>query len=532
MRSSVRRVFSLLLSVSFAWVTVAADETPRLRVDGYRFTGNTVFTAEELAGTLTNYTGRALTAVELEAARRTVTMHYVKAGYVNSGCLLEPQSVTEGVVTLRVVEGRLTELNVTGAKWLRQGFIKPRIANGADRPLNLRRLQENMLLLRQLPFIDSLKAELRPGDARGKGVLDVRVQEARNARLTLATHNQRPPSVGAEGMEAQLAVENPTGWGDHFGLNYGLLQRDDGGVRFPGTDNLGLHYAVPLNPQDTTLSLRYDRRNFDVVEEPFNALNIASIAEFYSVELSHPLRKSLTEELAVSMTADLRKSRTLLAGSPFSLAAGAVNGETRVSVVRWSADYLRRGRRQVFASRLTLSIGAGLLDATDDGTDRDAHFASLSGQAQYLRELNDEGCKLIVGGAFQWANSPLLSLEQFSLGGAGSVRGYRENTLVRDTGVRGSIELRLPVILPGLREQARKDALQLAPFIDCGASWNVTVPTTGTIVLPSAGIGLLWSPNDRLTSRVFWGHAFRRPAAHRGDLQDHGIHFSLAFRAF
>lgn len=532
MNRTGRGLLAVLLLGFLDTAVGVTNDVARLQVDGYRFTGNTVFTAAELNTALTNFSHRGLTAVELEAARRTVTMHYVKAGYVNSGCLLDPQAVTNGIVSLRVIEGRLTELNVSGAKWLRQGFIKPRIAAGAGQPLNLQRLQENMLMLRQLPFIDSLKAELHPGGAKGEGVLDVRVEEARLAHLTIAAHNQRPPSVGAEGMEAQLAVENPTGWGDHLGLSYGLLQRDEKGVRFPGVDNLGLRYSVPLNPQDTTLALRYDRRNFGVVEEPFNALNVEAIAEFWSAELRQPLRKSLTEELGVSMTADLRTSRTLLNGSPFNLAAGAVNGETRVSVVRCSADYLRRSRRQVFASRLTLSVGAGWLNATDDGTDRDAHFASLAGQTQYLRELNDEGFKLIASGAFQWANSPLLSLEQFSLGGAGSIRGYRENTVVRDTGVRGSIELRLPVMMPGLQEPLRPETLQLAPFVDCGASWNVRAPTTGTILLPSAGIGLLWAPNDRFSSRVVWGHAFRRPANQSGDLQDHGIHFSLAFRAF
>mgnify|MGYP002632251456 CR=1 FL=1 len=533
------RVVALLILLVFGPPAPAEDSHrpgpagALLPVKAFKFTGNTVFTAAELSEVVTQFTGREISPAELEAARRAVTLHYIRAGYVNSGCLIDTQPINdEGTIALRIVEGTLTEVNVSGLKWMRIGYIKPRIIKGAGRPLSLKKLQESMLQLKQYPFIKTMKAELQAGENRGEGVLDVRMEEGPAADLSFTADNRRPPSVGAEGLNGALTVHNPSGWGDRLNLNVGLLQRDGNGGRFPGTDNIGARYELPLNAHDTTVQFRYDRRDYGVVEEPFDALDINSVAEYYAIDLRHPLQKSLTRELAVSLTAELRDSRTFLAGVPFNLSSGAVNGESRVAVWRANLEHLKRSRKQVFATRLTLSWGTGMLGATDDGSDRDAEFVSVSGQAQYLRELNDRGCKLVVGGAFQWANSPLLSLEQFSIGGAATVRGYRENAVVRDAGVRASIELRLPVGMPLRSQPLAPDTLQLVPFFDVGAAWNHTGATPDPAALPSAGLGVIWNPVKQLSGRFFWGYALDRPADSKGDLQDHGLHFQLTYDAF
>jgi hemolysin activation/secretion protein len=59
----------------------------------------------------------------------------------------------------------------------------------------------------------------------------------------------------------------------------------------------------------------------------------------------------------------------------------------------------------------------------------------------------------------------LLSLERFSMGGVDTVRGYRQNQLVADNGILGSVEVRVP-----LTSDPR--VLQLAPFFEIGTAWN------------------------------------------------------------
>lgn len=62
----------------------------------------------------------------------------------------------------------------------------------------------------------------------------------------------------------------------------------------------------------------------------------------------------------------------------------------------------------------------------------------------------------------------LDALEQFTLGGLYSVRGYRQDLLLTDNGVFASAEVRLPI----LRVDSVKGVLQVAPFVDFGVGWN------------------------------------------------------------
>lgn len=128
----------------------------------------------------------------------------------------------------------------------------------------------------------------------------------------------------------------------------------------------------------------------------------------------------------------------------------------------------------------------------------------------------------------QLSDSPLLSLEQLSMGGALTVRGYRENTLVRDNGAIGSLELRLPV----WRRPESAFSFVVAPFFDAGRSWNTDRPNDGPKTLLSVGVGGRFAFSHRAQLQVYWGHPIKDVqtaggAAGEYNLQDDGIYLSL-----
>jgi hemolysin activation/secretion protein len=119
-------------------------------------------------------------------------------------------------------------------------------------------------------------------------------------------------------------------------------------------------------------------------------------------------------------------------------------------------------------------------------------------------------------------------MEKFVVGGVDTVRGYRENQLVRDNGVVGSLELRIP-LLPKRSGELR---LRMAPFVDFGRSWNDR-STSGERNISSAGLGLLVD-YKQINARVYWAHGFDDidNGTLSDDLQDDGVHFSVSFSAF
>lgn len=516
---------------------------PRLFVREFQFEGHRAFSDLELKQVTGSFTNRELSIEDLELARRAVSLFYVQHGFVNSGALIPDQDPTNGIVRFQIVEGVLTGIELSGNRWLRDRYITNRLQRWSATPLNLNQLQEGLQLLRQNPNVQQINAELKPGTAPGESMLEVRVVDKHPFRLGLQADNQRPPSVGAEQLWALASVENLTGNSDRLDLKYGIANTvADDDVEFSGTDNLAGSYTLPLTRYDTTLGLHASRLNSSLIEETFEPLDIESLTTSYGVVLRQPVYQTAKQELAVSLGFDHRRNESFLLGEPFSLSPGAVDGETIVSVVRFSQEWLHRGPNHVLALRSTFNFGLDGLGATDgrdsagesigtgSGTSEyaDGKIFSWLGQAQYVRRLFNTQNELVLRVTGQYTDEPLPSLEQFSVGGVETVRGYLENQLVRDRGIVSSVEFRVPVWF----NKTGAGVVHLAPFYDFGGAWNVD-DSTRPNTISSVGLGLLVAPGKHFSAQIYWGHALRNiDTSDNSGLQESGLHFKLNLMAF
>jgi hemolysin activation/secretion protein len=114
-----------------------------------------------------------------------------------------------------------------------------------------------------------------------------------------------------------------------------------------------------------------------------------------------------------------------------------------------------------------------------------------------------------------------------AVGGANTVRGYRENALVRDQVLLGSLELRYGLLNPAL--QVDYGRLYGAVFTDFAHAWNRNSNTANPDeTVHSIGVGLLWSWQDKIQTQLYWGHQLKSlhtPGG--GSWQDDGIHARL-----
>lgn len=501
---------------------------PRVFVRQIKVTGSTVVSAEALAAVTAAYENRFVTSADLEALRLALTRLYVNAGYINSGAVLPDQTVTDGVITYQIIEGELTEVTVEGNRWFRTSYLRQRLALDITPPLNIGAVQERLQRLQQDDRIERLDAELRPGVRLGESVLHVRVEERLPFFVALEFNNYQSPTVGAERGLLTVAHQNLTGHGDMLSFTYG---------RSAGLDlQVDTSYTLPLTPRDTTLSLRYQRNDASVVEERFAPLDITSRSEIFTLTLRHPLYRTLRQEFALALSGEYLESQTFLLGEPFSFSAGADNGKTRDTALRLSAEWLDRTPHQVIALRSRLSLGIDALGATihDSTAIPDGRFLAWLGQVQWGRRLGARDLQLLVRLDIQLTTEPLLPLEQIAIGGRFSVRGYRENTLVRDNGLIGSLESRFPLI----RNTRWAEVVQVVPFVDAGWGWNQKVATPEPTLLVSIGLGLRWTATFRtvvplrMQFEVFWGYKLKDVEDRGGDLQDHGVHLQIVGAAF
>jgi hemolysin activation/secretion protein len=491
----------------------------RVFVKEFVFSGNTVFTDTQLREITSAYSGREITSEELEEVRHNLTLLYVNAGYVNSGAIVPNQDVEDGKVRIDIVEGILEKISVEGTKTFDPEFIRERVELGAGPPLNVRELNDRLQIIVQEPQIARINADLQPGDRSGEAKLVTNVEERRAYDLDLVVDNHLVSSLGDVRGLAQARLYNLSGWGDMLNVE---LEFAEGLQDFFGS------YSRPFTARGTRFTVFGETERTKVVND-FEFLDIRSEFTQVGFNVSHPVHQTPRDRLTLSAGIDRRHSQTFLLGRGFAFSPGVEpDGTSDTAPLRLSQEWLTRTRSQILALRSTFSIGLDWMGATTNpsGEPSGEYFAWL-GQGQWARVLDSRGTQILFRATGQWTPDSLLPMEQFSVGGARSVRGYDENQLVRDTGFSTSIEIRYPV----LRARGRP-TLQLAAFFDAGGAWNIGRPTPDPEYIASPGVGVLWDPVPGVHAELYYGYALEEIQFQEDSLQADGVHFQFVVNVF
>jgi hemolysin activation/secretion protein len=499
----------------------ATPAQPAVTARHIRFRGNTVLASEELDKVAAPYLGRPLDAGELESLRLALTQRYIAAGYVNSGAVLSPQAVEGDVLTIDIVEGRLGMVRVRGMERLRDDYLVSRLLPDASAPFNMDALRERYAMVLGDPLFERLNARLIPGAKPGDAVLDIDVQRARPYQLSAFVNNYRPPSIGSVAAGVKGTVRNLSGMGDAL----------DASVQGGGSPRASVGWSMPLS-RATALTMQWDHGQSSVVEEPLRVLDIESTLDSKDIGISHAFTDTLQRKLVLGLGVSDRRNSTTLAGLPFSFTPGEPDGTTKVRAWRLWKEAVLRTPQQVLALRSTLSatrnntlVIAGLPPGGLPLPPR--HALLWQGQGQYARQVFDNGAQLVVRANMQLSSRPLVALDRMAIGGVGTVRGFRENQLVRDRGAVVNVELDMPVLSKGA------DALNVAlvPFVDAGRGANKGEHGES---LASFGVAarLRWSG---LMLDLALARRAVQPDSARGNgstLQDKGVHAQLSYKFF
>lgn len=491
----------------------------RVLAKGFRFVGNTIIPEEELQAIAAPYVGRELGNAELEELRLALTRRYVEAGYINSGAVIPDQDVSDGVVTFRIVEGRLSEIVVGGANGFRAPYLQDRLALGAGPPLNVNEMQERMQLMLQDPQIANMSAELAPGVERGDAVLRVDVTEAKRYTIGAKASDNRSPVVGQNELEGFFQARNVLGFGESLALR---------GAFTEGLDDYSAVFAFPLSARGTLLTIRYDHIKSKVVEPPLSQLDIGAKSTAWDITVSHPFYERLNRVITGTVTLARRHTYSTFLGDASPFIPGAPDGRTVISVARFGIDGVERTQTDVVSGRILLSQGVETLNATivNDRDLPDSKFTALLGQFQWVRLLSREA-QLIFRADGQWSNQPLLGSEKYSIGGMDSVRSYRRDYAVRDKGWFSSLELRYLVANVPVRANPapNEGAVRLAAFVDYAQAWDINGPGSTVTKLGGAGPGIRWEPAPGAEFAFYYGMRLTDAKPPANTWPDRGLYF-------
>ncbi|MCU0536651.1 MAG: ShlB/FhaC/HecB family hemolysin secretion/activation protein [Hydrococcus sp. Prado102] len=497
--------------------------TTQLQVKKIEVIGSTIFNETDWRAITKPLEGKTVTIEQIQQVTDKITGLYLEGNYITSRAVIEEESLATGNIRIRVIEGSVEEIVIEGAKRL-ENYVRSRIELGTNTPLNSALLEDQLRLLKIDPLFENVEASIKAGTGVGQSILVVRVTEANPFSGSVGIDNYSPPSVGAERLSLNLLYRNVTGLGDSIAASYRpRLATFD-------TYQLEFAYQIPLNAMNGKLNLRTVIDRNKVIDGRFEILDIQGEAERYEISYRQPLILTPREEFALSVGFAYQRNQLFTFAGPTRFGFGPnEEGETRTSVFTFGQEYTLRDPSGAWGFRSQLRFGTGVFDATSNEDDiPDSEFFSWLGQIQRVQVLGENNF-LIAQLDFQLAPNPLLPSEQFVIGGAQSVRGYRQNVLAGDYGLRFSLEDR--IILA--RNDSNEPVFTVAPFFDMGVIWNDSDNPNKLLAdnnfIAGIGLGLIWEPIDGLNFRVDYAPPLVNLNIRGNNVQDDGFYFSASY---
>lgn len=452
----------------------------------FRFVGNTLLTAEQLAPAVAGYLNRPLDYAALQAAAAAVANAYREAGWVVRA-YLPRQDITEGIVTIQIVEAVFGSVHFEGdvsKRMSREQIVRTfDVQQQAGAPLNAERLDRALLLADDLPGVN-VAGSLRKGTNERETDLVLKVADEPLIMGDATLDNTGARATGRERLAVNLNLNSPLGLGDLLSAN--LLHTE-------GSDYLRLGATAPIGPNGWRVGLNTSALSYKLVASEFSALNAKGTSDSVGLEASYPLIRSRLKNLYFIANAD-RKSF-----DNQSLGATTTRYKANTLAIGLAGNLFDNlGGGGANSASLTLVEGDLNLDGSPNQA-ADAVTASTAGRYSKLRYAASRQQVLTQELSFfavlsgQWASKNLDSSEKFYLGGASGVRAYPVN---EGGGAKGQlVNLELRWRLP--------EGFTLTGFYDYG---QLTVnrnnsfagaPAINSYSLQGRGLSLAWQSGRR-----------------------------------
>ena len=438
-----------------------------LSVVGYQIIGNEAFDDDRLLALIADRTGE-LTLAEVEDAVGLITAYYRKRGYIAARAYLPRQDVTEGLITVIVLEGVYDEIRIVNTSHLSDRHVRRVItraicggADCAEEPIRKAGLERGLLLLADTPGA-SPQSALQPGRTVGSASLDVSTTGTGLFLASFQGSNYGSRVTGEERGTLTLGLNSPLGIGDQIVLQAtGSEETIYGRVR----------YSIPIGHRGLRFNAYGSRLEY-TLGDGFEALGASGESYTAGASLSFPFARGVNRNLNAEIAYNFHllqddialqslSNRRLLHEGVFTLSA---NTSDRIlggrAVTNVSASFTGGDLR--FDDALSAFIDAFTAQTAGAYYKANASFSRYQPIASWLG--------LYGRAEGQYGLENLDSFSKFALGGPGYVRAHPVGEASGDRAYFGSAELRLR---PGRTLGAD---IELKGFYDYGVSYRNADP--------------------------------------------------------
>ena len=423
-----------------------------------------VLSQEEIDTIVASYIGKKVNINDLYKIIDIINNTYVQKEYMTCHAFLPPQTIHDGTVMIKLVEGRTGNVIVEGNKSTKTGYItswfplkKGEIANTGKLNRSLQRFNGTNDV--------ALRIKMQAGQEPDTTDYVLYAFEPKKHSFTLYTDNNGYESSGRFRYGFFYNWRSVTGRRDGFRLSY---------MRSSGSNSYSLGYTSPMGSSGLKLDLDYTGNKNEVTNGDLRSLSIEGNATAYSVGLRYPFVVTSSQRIEIGLSYLRQKSKTTLG-----------HGE-----ITWMDDKLTRynlylaftnyGEKSVFYHRY------GILRSNKSAMYGNSENVNLYQINMYWRKELTQKHSLVARFGGQFGGKEYMSTaNRFYIGGMNTVRGYEESFISGDKGFALGLEYHFPLMV---------DNLHGFTFMDYGRV-NGGYTISGENILMSTGVGFVWENN-------------------------------------
>jgi hemolysin activation/secretion protein len=494
------RLPTALLLISGMLISAAAAETARrFDVEEYRVEGNSVLADTTIEDTVYPFLGPSRTAEDVERARAALEAVYNKQGYPTVSVVLPAQSVRDGVIVLKVVERRVGRLRVTGARYFAPNEIRtaaPSLAEGSVP--RMADVQHDILALNQWPD-RTVTPVLRPGAVPDTVDVDLQVKDSLPLHASVELNNRHSADTTPLRSMASLSYDNLWQRGDSASVSFQVApQRPADATIWSGA------YLFRIPNSRLSLLASYLNSNSNVAT--FGGTTVIGRGSVFGLRLLVPIETGAGFSQSLSIGPDRKNFIDITQLSTSNATTPVLYYPVSFT---WQAGWSgTEAQTNASVSVVAALPGVGSNTAAFQAIRAYAepNFGYFRFDASRQQEL-PYGMQAYLHVLGQLTDQPLISNEQFSLGGLDSVRGYLESEALGDYGVAAQAELRSwPLAGEG---DVTFNGLRAYAFLDGGdtAIHQPLPEQRSSTALASLGLGMRVRVREALTAEVDGAYA-------------------------
>jgi len=423
--------FSCILCMMFfaLQIVIAQDEAPmRVHIESFDIQGNTVVSTHILEKVLNDYMSKyfpdaMLNFSDMQVLTDRISLIYKEKGYFLARCYIPRQDIQNGVLQLRVAEGILDKIKVTGNKYysenLLKGFFK---VDPPDYVINERHLEKSLLLVNDLPKNET-ELLLTKGEKKGSVDIVLKNNDQSAHQFQLSYNNYGAENISKSRYSLSGQITDPFG-----GMTLFLkgISGEDPSDLFIGYANLD----IPVNYYGTYVGFSFIKSSSQLGQE-LAVLSIEGQTEMYGTTIKHPI--VLKRDMRINAQLGFfHTSSETTAWESVSIGTYQLNSIKTSLDLDMVDHFFGKTRGQCTYQVSFVDKGPNI-----EKTNKAFQKVSLSGsRIQRIKQYS----QLVFRMNGQWSSDDLIPLDQMAIGGYEAVRGHLPSAYLGDIGYNFSME--------------------------------------------------------------------------------------------